>query len=136
MASPPLPSEPRPSTTSLPASGQTRQLATLPSEILILIFSNVDECASVCVGLTCRKMYGVHRLTYDYPANLFAQSPSMFLHHHIESWIGDRYRWSECFEVFVNKEAFGDGDREEECGRLVRVRSQKLRQPLGGKEGR
>jgi hypothetical protein len=110
-------------TTSLTANIQEHQLDTLPSEILLLVFNNLDECASVCAGLTCRKLYRMHRLTYNHPANLYAQSPLMFLYHHIERWMGDRYRWSECFEVFVNKEVFGEGDREEECGRLVRVKS-------------
>jgi hypothetical protein len=99
------------------------QLSALPNEILLIIFTNLNECSSVCLGLACRKMYRLHCLTYNHPVSLFAQSPTLFLYHYLENWMGMRYRWSEIFECFLSREAFGESDREEECGRLVRMRS-------------
>ena len=45
---------------------------------------------------------------------------SKCLHELLEGWVGTKYRWSECFDTFLNREAFGDDDAEEECGRLIR----------------
>ncbi|KUJ19745.1 uncharacterized protein LY89DRAFT_779656 [Mollisia scopiformis] len=36
-------------------------LVTLPPEILLLIFDYLNPAASTCLGLTCKKLYPVHR---------------------------------------------------------------------------
>ena len=109
-------------------------LSTIPEEVLCLFFENLDECASACLGLTCKKMYRIHRTFH--PTLVDVHSFSLFLvfdssskvqfskclHELIEGWVGTKYRWSECFDTFLNKGAFGDADAAEECGRLIRRR--------------
>lgn len=109
-----------------------KELSTLPEEIILLLFENLDECASACLGITCRKMYRLHRIVHPSPVELrsyslylvFQFAPevkySKSLYELIEGWVGTKYRWSECFETFVNREVFGETDAEEECGRLCR----------------
>lgn len=97
-----------------------RTLDNLPTELYLLIFGYLNPIASTCFGLTCRKLYPLHRalhgsvsLATEQPVTLFGATPqepktiSLELNFFLRRWLGpslfyDRYKSLK----IVRKDAF------------------------------
>lgn len=91
----------------------------LPNEVLCMIFARLDECSSVCLGLTHRSLWTVHLEFSDPKISLYARSDSVFLHQLLGDWMTEFRRfchWTKggkFIEAKDESESEVDGDNEE-----------------------
>jgi hypothetical protein len=107
-------------TTTTAASPPT--LSSLPPEIHLKIFGNIDRVSSVCLGLTNRKLYAIHRAeSHTVPLTAYhILSPTgekrRILAYFLVGWMKNvGLVWSNSelkFVTFERKEAFLAADRE------------------------
>jgi len=77
-------------------------LALLPSELLLKIFSHLDPGNSTCLGLTCKRLYKLHRLLHGsvrletrcYTAHSPAPGPKLY--EMLEEWYGPGFEMCWC----------------------------------------
>jgi len=71
-------------------------LTTLPPELHLHIFSYLDQCASCCLGLTCKIFHSIHKHTYKWTSllsrtKLGEERESAYLFHLLQEFVGDRF---------------------------------------------
>jgi hypothetical protein len=98
-------------------SANYEDFTELPLDVVLLIFDHLSPCSSVCLGLTCRALYGVHSLSYEQvPLYAPTTSENPFLRDRrrglqlftlLEDWMPARYRWDDRYMTFRLKELCG-----------------------------
>jgi hypothetical protein len=74
--------------------------ASIPNEILAMIFEDLDIVSSICLGLTCRNFWQFHKTRFSYPncislwrsGSIYDErnSPGIALHELLKDWMGDK----------------------------------------------
>jgi len=76
-------------------------LLALPSELHYIIFSRLFRVSSICLGLTCKKLYGIHKTFYPKAGEFRLTELAGY-----DSYLGDLLNnWAGpnvCFEIRFN----------------------------------
>ncbi|KAE9382030.1 hypothetical protein N431DRAFT_458571 [Stipitochalara longipes BDJ] len=108
-------------TAAATSTPKTPTLIALPAELHLEVFKHLEVCTSVCIGLTCKKMWEIHynihgKVSLGWLA--FIHEPlevdmpdgrTFDVGHLIEDWMGPRYFWhfvSHTFRPITEKPAF------------------------------
>jgi hypothetical protein len=83
--------------------------STLPIELWHHVFDSVDKVASTCLGLTCTKLYLIHKrkhgkvnaTAYDYARVEHNKLEIIPLYRLLEVWIGPDLVWNEDVRKFT-----------------------------------
>jgi hypothetical protein len=121
-----------------PQDKRSLLVTATPPEIRNLIFKLFDPVASTCLGLTCKKFYGIHR-SFHGSVSLAAKSPDdsggLSLHQFLDDWICQgfplRQQISLVYSPVANKFQDLDGirntwqrDATEIAGRIEQLTSE------------
>lgn len=116
---------------TLTADGDSQSpILKLPNEVLCMVFARLDDCASVCLGLTNRLLWTVHLEFSDPKISLYARSDSVFLYQLLGNWMTDSRQfchWTKGGKFIKAKnepagasssEIYGDSEISKRCGCL------------------
>jgi hypothetical protein len=75
--------------------------ASIPNEILALIFQDLDVVSSICLGLTCKNFWRFHKTRFRHPLPsshllwaVIIEGRSIELQSLLKEWVGERKFYS------------------------------------------
>lgn len=86
-------------------------LETIPNEVLLLLFETLKPTSSACLGLTCRKLYPIHRALHGTVSvkskvlyRPYVSRDYIYLYDLLDEWVDPTLTYFKPFGKFATKE--------------------------------